>query len=74
MVSNPTGAWMSVCRDCCVLSRRGFCDELITRPEEFYRLWCVDSCDLEKKITLMNEVEDQDPLRGYHTKKKKRYS
>jgi hypothetical protein len=26
---------------CCVLSRRGLCDELITRPEESYRLWRV---------------------------------
>jgi hypothetical protein len=24
-----------------------FCDELITRPEESYRLWCVVVCDLE---------------------------
>jgi len=31
-----------------VLSGRGFCDELITRPEESYRLWCVVVCDLEK--------------------------
>jgi len=31
------------------LSGRGLCDELITRPEEFYRLWCVVVCDLEKK-------------------------
>ena len=23
------------------------CDELITRPEESYRLWCVVVCDLE---------------------------
>jgi len=23
------------------LSGRGLCDELITRPEESYRLWCV---------------------------------
>jgi len=29
-----------------VLSGRGLCDELITRPEESYRLWCV-VCDLE---------------------------
>ena len=29
----PLGAWMSVCCDCCVLSGRGLCDELITRPE-----------------------------------------
>jgi hypothetical protein len=29
------------------LSSRGLCDELITRPEESYRLWCVVVCDLE---------------------------
>jgi len=38
---------MSVCYECCVLSGRGLCDELITRPEESYRLWCVLDCDLE---------------------------
>ena len=30
-----------------MLSGRGLCDELITRPEESYRLWCVVVCDLE---------------------------
>jgi len=29
------------------LSGRGLCDELITRPEEYYRLCCVVVCDLE---------------------------
>ena len=29
------------------MSGRGLCDELITRPEESYRLWCVVLCDLE---------------------------
>jgi len=29
------------------LSGRGPCDELITRPEESYRLCCVVVCDLE---------------------------
>ena len=43
----PPGAWMPVCRECCVLSGRGLCDELITRPEESYRLWRVAVCDLE---------------------------
>jgi hypothetical protein len=43
----PPGAWMSVYLECCVLSGRGLYDELITRPEEFYRLWCVVVCDLE---------------------------
>jgi hypothetical protein len=37
----PLDAWMSVCCECCVLSGRGLCDELITRPEETYRVWCV---------------------------------
>jgi hypothetical protein len=38
---------MSVCCECCLLSGRGLCGELITRPEESYRLWCVVLCDLE---------------------------
>jgi len=38
---------MFVCCECCVLSGRGLCDELITRLEGFYRLWCVVVCDLE---------------------------
>ena len=41
------GTWMSVCCECCVLSGRGLCEELITRPEESYRLRCVVVCDLE---------------------------
>ena len=43
----PSGAWIFVCCDCCVLSGRGICDELITRRGESYRLWCVVVCDLE---------------------------
>ena len=42
----PLGAWIFVCCNCRVLSGRGLCDELITRPEESYRLCCV-VCDLE---------------------------
>ena len=30
-----------------MLSGRRLCDELITRPEESYRLWCVVVCGLE---------------------------
>jgi hypothetical protein len=30
---------MSVCFEGCVLSGRGLCDGLTTRPEESYRLW-----------------------------------
>ena len=44
--SNPTGG-MDICCECWVLSGRGLCVGLITRPEESYRLWCVVVCDLE---------------------------
>ena len=44
----PPGAWIFVCCECRVLSGRGLCDELITRPEESYRLCYVVVCDLEK--------------------------
>ena len=53
----PPGAWMFVCCECCVLSGRGFCDGLITRPEKSYRLWCVAVCDLETTKILVNEEE-----------------
>jgi hypothetical protein len=39
-----------------VLSGRGLCDGLITRPEESSGLWCV-VCDLETTIILVNEEE-----------------
>jgi hypothetical protein len=52
-----------------MLSGRGLCDELATRPEESYRLWCVVVCGLGKK-PLMNEEEGQGTLtlRGYRAK------
>jgi hypothetical protein len=40
----PPEAWMFVCCECCVLSGRGLCNGLITRPEESYRMWRV-VCD-----------------------------
>ena len=43
----PPEAWTFVCCECCVFSVSGLCDELITRPEESYRLWCFVVCDLE---------------------------
>jgi hypothetical protein len=30
----PPVAWMFICCECFVLSGRGFCDELITRPTD----------------------------------------
>ena len=43
----PQEARIFVCCECRVLLGRGLCDELITRPEESYRLCCVVVCDLE---------------------------
>jgi hypothetical protein len=57
---------MFVCYECCVLSGRGLCDELITRPEEPYRLWRVVVCDREtsdtrrlKPATGLYEIQPQ---------------
>ena len=52
---------MFVCCECCVLSGRGLCYELIIRPEESYRLWCVFVCDLEnfKNEVAMTHVGSQ---------------
>ena len=47
----PPGAWVFVCCECYVLSGRGLCDRLITRPEESYRPWCVIVCDQETSKT-----------------------
>ena len=57
----PPGAWMFVCCECCVLSGRDLCDELIIRPEESYRRWCVVMCDLEnlKNEEVMSRVGSQ---------------
>ena len=52
---------MSVCCEFCVLSGRGLCDELITRPYESYRLWCVVVYDLEtsKNVEATDRVGPQ---------------
>jgi hypothetical protein len=60
---------MFVCCDCCVLSGRGLCDELITRPEESYRLWCVVVCDLET-----SRMRRPWPALGRSATEKKAYS
>jgi len=57
---------MSVCCECCVLSGRGLCDELITSPDESYRLWCV-VCDLETP-----RMKSPWPALGHSAQKKKK--
>ena len=39
--SNPAGIWMFASSECYVLSGRGRCVGLITRPEESYEMRCV---------------------------------
>jgi hypothetical protein len=46
----PPETLMSVSCKWCVLSGRALYDELITRPEESYRLCCVVICNLETSI------------------------
>ena len=48
-----------------MLSRRGLCDELITRPEESYRLWRVVVYDLET-----SKEEAESPPNGCEYKHK----
>jgi len=45
------------------LSGRGLCDELITRPEESYRLCCVVVCDLETSRMGASYIYDISHLR-----------
>jgi hypothetical protein len=53
----PPKAWMSVSCECYVLSGRGLCDGLITRPGKSHRLCCVIVCDLVtsklRRLTLI---------------------
>jgi hypothetical protein len=64
----PPVAWRSVRCKCCVLSGRGLCVWLITRPEESFRLWCVVVCDLETSW-----MRRPWPTGGCCAKRKKRY-
>ena len=54
VVSNPTRGMdvcLFVCCDCCVLSGRGLCDGLITRPDRSYRLWRVEKA-MRKQVKI----------------------
>jgi hypothetical protein len=46
-----------------VLSGRGLCEELITHPEESYRLCCVAVCDLETSRICATYIYDISHLR-----------
>jgi hypothetical protein len=55
----------------CLLSGTGLCDELISRPEESYRLWRVVECDQE---TSCNEVIAQAGLQCQRERERERES
>jgi hypothetical protein len=46
-----------------VLSGRRLCDQLITRPEESHRMWCVVVCDLETSRMGVPYIYDISSLR-----------
>jgi hypothetical protein len=54
-----------------VLSGRGLCDGLITRPEESFRLWCFLVCDLGtfrmRRLKLVGcLIEEEEGIRRHH--------
>ena len=61
---------------CCVLSGRGLCDEVITRPEESYRLWLVAVCDQEtahaRRLKPRYRPAKYKPTTGCSTDRKKK--
>jgi hypothetical protein len=52
---------MFVCCECFVLSGRGLCDGLITRPEESYPLWRV--------VMLSRNLENEEAKARYRAVK-----
>jgi hypothetical protein len=58
-----------------MLSDRGLCDELITLPEETYRLRCVDVCDLEnlKNEEAMTRIGSQRHKENIYARKERKF-
>ena len=51
--------------ECCVLSGRGLCDGLITRPENSYRVWCVElSVIVERRKGALGPLRAVPPLKN----------
>ena len=73
--SNPTGS-MDVCCKSCVLLGRGLCEGLITRPEEYYRLWRVVVCDQQtsyaRRLQPRQRAAKYKPTMGCSASRKKR--
>jgi hypothetical protein len=63
--ANPTGDMDVFSCESCVLSVRGLCIGLITRPEESYGIYGVSECDCEASI-----MRGPWPTRGCHPMEK----
>jgi len=55
-----------------MLSGRGLRDELITRPEESYRLWCVVVCVISKPQKSSWMRRGPRPTRGLSRQEEKK--
>jgi hypothetical protein len=55
-VQIPPGTWMSLSCECSVLSGRGLCDELITLPEQYHRVWCFWAWSLSRVRTAWHGI------------------
>ena len=64
----PPASWVSVSCEFCLLSDRGICVGLITRPEESCWVWCVSECDRETSI-----LGGPGPLGGFCAKENRIY-
>jgi hypothetical protein len=51
-----------VCCECCVLSGRGLCDELATRPEQSYRTCRVAVCGIENPSMRSHNISPLWPI------------
>jgi hypothetical protein len=64
---------MFVSCECCVLSGRGLCDELVPRPGESYRLWCVYKVCVTMKLRRNEEAQAHIGLSSHRKKKTNKY-
>jgi hypothetical protein len=67
----PPRAWMSVSCECCVLSGRGLCDELVPQPEESTDCGVSKKCVIVKPRKMRRPRPPQgavEPLKKKHTR------
>jgi hypothetical protein len=62
--------WVFVSCECCVLSGRGLCVGLITRPEDFYRVSCVQWVWLQSPVWGDHDTESGRSAKGEKLKYK----